>query len=750
MTRSPVREMHWGGLSVFLLALLAVPIGCSEAWCDAGDDALGAYLRRNYPRAIQLAQPPAQNGNLLAQFTLGTMYEQGDGVPQDKSKAEKLFQLVLRQAKAAAEKGDASAQFVLGRLYEEGWALPKNEARAADWFRKAADKGNVHAQVYLGIMYDGGVGVAQDQKEAVTWFRKAVEQGDVQAQSILGWMYDNGRGVAKDQKEAALWYRKAAEQGFPIAQESLGVLYANGEGVVKDEKTAAAWYLKAAEQGYDEAQLKLARMYESSGEGVPRDNKEATKWYRKAAEQGNAEGQINLGLAYADGRVGLRNFTEAVKWYRKAADQGHAGGQMLVAMAYQTGDGVMKDSAQAAQWFRKSAEQGHAPSQEELGLIYEIGQGVAQNFAEAVNWYRKAAEQGNLSGQYNLGRMYESGRGIPQDDVEAYSWYALAAAQEDAFLSADENARKQMAILEDRMTSEQVATAQKHAASFSTTSQDRHPAIDFDALEPEFVAESQSTRVDTPTFNQLPNPNNFALVVGIEKYQKLPAAEFSEHDADTMRKYLLRMGYPERNIIYLKGENATRSRLSAYLDEWLPKNVNDDSTVFVYFSGHGAPSVETKQAFLVPWDADAQFLQSTAYPLSQLYSSLNHLKAKNKIVVLDTCFSGSGGRSVLAKGTRPLVTKVAASDNLGSVVLFAGASEDEVTGTLDEQRHGVFTYYFLKGLAGEAKDVSGAVTAMGLYRYLKPLVQDASHRQNREQTPLLGGVQRDIELVNFK
>jgi uncharacterized caspase-like protein len=86
----------------------------------------------------------------------------------------------------------------------------------------------------------------------------------------------------------------------------------------------------------------------------------------------------------------------------------------------------------------------------------------------------------------------------------------------------------------------------------------------------------------------------------------------------------------------------------------------------------------------------------------------------------------------------------------GKLVLFAAASAQETTSTLDEQGHGIFTYYFLKGLGGEAKDADGAVTPRGLYDYLKPKVQDAASRQNRDQTPVLEGAAQDAELVRFQ
>ena len=84
-----------------------------------------------------------------------------------------------------------------------------------------------------------------------------------------------------------------------------------------------------------------------------------------------------------------------------------------------------------------------------------------------------------------------------------------------------------------------------------------------------------------------------------------------------------------------------------------------NSTLFVYYSGHGAPDVKTGDAYLVPWDGDPKFLKSTALPLTKLYSDLAKTKAKRVIVALDACFSGAGGRSELAKGARPLIAKIA-------------------------------------------------------------------------------------------
>jgi hypothetical protein len=283
------------------------------------------------------------------------------------------------------------------------------------------------------------------------------------------------------------------------------------------------------------------------------------------------------------------------------------------------------------------------------------------------------------------------------------------------------------------------AFAQKRAAE-----RRNEAAAPRQAAVPAASVSAYHSDVDAPGYKSGENPDAFALVIGIEKYPDLPAAEFAERDAAAVQRHLVALGYPERNILTLTGSQAGRAGIEKYVETWLPRNVGENSTVFVYFSGHGAPDTRTGQAYLVPWDGDAKFLENTGYPVKRLYENLNALKARQVIVAMDACFSGAGGRSVLAKGARPLVTKVdTAAGAAGKLVVLTAAGGEEITGTDGTQGHGLFTYYLLKGLGGEAKDKQGKVTVKGLYDYLKPNVQDAARRQNRDQTPELIGSQAE-------
>lgn len=241
--------------------------------------------------------------------------------------------------------------------------------------------------------------------------------------------------------------------------------------------------------------------------------------------------------------------------------------------------------------------------------------------------------------------------------------------------------------------------------------------------------------VDVPSARLPERPDDFALIIGIEEYQSVPKADYGARDAKTVQLHLRALGFPARNIVSLLGPEATASKLRGYLEEWLPLNVTPASTLFVYYSGHGAPDVASGDAYLVPWDGDPKFLKSTALPLKKVYADLSKTKAKRVIVALDACFSGAGGRSVLAKGARPLVTKVEeAVPASANMIVLAAASGDEITGSLDEQGHGMFTYHLLKGLAAEPR-----ASAERLFQYVTTRVQEDARRQNRVQTPVLAG-----------
>ncbi|MFZ0827073.1 MAG: PDZ domain-containing protein [Verrucomicrobiia bacterium] len=218
---------------------------------------------------------------------------------------------------------------------------------------------------------------------------------------------------------------------------------------------------KLAENGNPEAQDKLGIYYEF-GKGVAKDEVEAAKWFRKAADQGSAvaerfEGIYYLGMNTANGTP---DYVEAAKWFNKAADQNDAFAELCLGDLYADGNGVPQDYSEALKWYRNAANQGNALAQYNLGCYYEFGKGVTKDAVEAAKWFRKAADQGSAAAQYSLGYCYCKGEGVEANAVEGYKWCSLASTQ------GNEGAKKILTILDQKMTPEQIAEAQRLSMAF--------------------------------------------------------------------------------------------------------------------------------------------------------------------------------------------------------------------------------------------------------------------------------------------
>jgi len=228
----------------------------------------------------------------------------------------------------------------------------------------------------------------------------------------------------------------------------------------------------------------------------------------------------------------------------------------------------------------------------------------------------------------------------------------------------------------------------------------------------------------------------FAVVIGIRRYQQpLPEADFADADARLVKSYLTDvLGYQDANVALLVNDQAMKGTLEKYFESWLPNRVRDGGEAFVYFSGHGAPNPRNGDAYLVPYDGDPTYLDKTAYPIKRLYAELGKLPAKKVTVAMDSCFSGAGGRSVLARGARPLVLSTATEALPDRLTVLSAAAGDQISHAYHDKGHGLFTYFLLKGIKEKGADLRAA------YEYAAKQVPDIARREyNADQTPQWSG-----------
>jgi hypothetical protein len=250
------------------------------------------------------------------------------------------------------------------------------------------------------------------------------------------------------------------------------------------------------------------------------------------------------------------------------------------------------------------------------------------------------------------------------------------------------------------------------------------------------------------------NPDAVALVIGISKYKNpnVPTVDFAKHGAAVVKEYLINaMGFSEERVLYAEDENAGRNDFNILFQKLSNYVKAGKSDVFVYYNGHGAPDTKTSEAFFVPYDCDPEYASVSGYPVSEFYNQIGRLPARSVTVVLDACFSGSSPRGLLFKGVSPALLKVknpvAALQN---GVVFSSSSENQLSNWYPEKKHGLFTYFFLKGLQGLA-DANGdkQITAEELEQYLKSTIPDKAREQNREQTPQVAGNKQAV-IVNYQ
>jgi hypothetical protein len=153
------------------------------------------------------------------------------------------FAGAFAELKPLAEQGNADAQWYLGVMCHDGQGVPQDYSEAAKWFRKASEQGYARAQFNLGVMYRRGYGVRQDNTEAVRLYRKAAEQGFVEAQYNLAVMYAEGQGVRQDFVQAYVWFDLAAASGDPSAKKNMEIIAAKmtPSQIAEAQRLAKEW-----------------------------------------------------------------------------------------------------------------------------------------------------------------------------------------------------------------------------------------------------------------------------------------------------------------------------------------------------------------------------------------------------------------------------------------------------------------------------------------------------------------------------
>jgi hypothetical protein len=240
----------------------------------------------------------------------------------------------------------------------------------------------------------------------------------------------------------------------------------------------------------------------------------------------------------------------------------------------------------------------------------------------------------------------------------------------------------------------------------------------------------------------------WAVVIGVNNYPHTRQLKYAVNDAKAFYQHLVDFTMiPPENILLLLNKDARLTRLRSTLGTYLKNKAGKEDMVIIYFAGHGAtekdvtsPDGDGLEKYLLPYDVDPKDLYATALPMGEISRIFTRIQSERLIFIADSCYSGaSGGRTISLTGIRSNISdgfldRIATGK--GKIIMTASGA-NEVSEENENLRHGVFTYFLLEGLRGNADtDRDGLITVDEVYRYVSNRVPEAT---NNEQHPVKKG-----------
>ena len=246
------------------------------------------------------------------------------------------------------------------------------------------------------------------------------------------------------------------------------------------------------------------------------------------------------------------------------------------------------------------------------------------------------------------------------------------------------------------------------------------------------------------------NPNALALIIGLEQYEKTDAkAAYADADASVFADYAaLKLGVPKKRIKTLLNEGADISDVLLSVQDWLSRAIKQEqSDVYVFFAGHGLASDDGEKMYLLPYDGSPRLLSRTALLRDELFSDIATANPRSVTVFLDTCYSGTTRGPDMLIASRPIAIRAKERAVPEGFTVMTAAAGDQTAKPLEEAKHGMFSYFLMKGMEGDADANSdNQITSGELQEYV---YQNVVQQSSGSQTPELQG-DADRVLVRFQ
>ncbi len=239
-----------------------------------------------------------------------------------------------------------------------------------------------------------------------------------------------------------------------------------------------------------------------------------------------------------------------------------------------------------------------------------------------------------------------------------------------------------------------------------------------------------------------PDRDAVAIIIGISNYKTLPKAEFANDDARVFYDYAIRaLGVKPENIKLLVDQDAEEVEVIKAFKTWLPSRVKLTTDVYVFYSGHGLPTHDGQGLYLLPLRADRDFISRTSIQFQEISADIQATKPKSVTIFMDACYSGQArSGEALVANARPVTLRADKKLFPDSFTVITASQADQISSSSPDLKHGIFSYYLMKGMEGDADaNKDGKITLGEMQAYLVENVGRQAGMMSRKQEPQLVG-----------
>jgi uncharacterized caspase-like protein len=486
-----------------------------------------------------------------------------------------------------------------------------------------------------------------DWRSALGAWQPQAESGDAEAQTIVGEIFERGLGVTPDYTAAARWYRLAADAGDKRAQINLGHMYEAGLGVGADPRAAVNWYARAAgndmQVELDDDRPPLPAVAPAPPTIPAAVQAELAELRAAAATQARAAEALRTAAeTRAKESTGLRTELALHRGNEDALRTQLLAKDAEVAGLRAAADSRQRDADAAATAQANALAQAQAASSQATAQLAEQQRKLARLEQSAAQKLLAGPELTLVEPQLTRTRDIVPVATSRNAERELIGRVAAAAGLTALTVNDAPVEPNELGVFTSRLT---LGSADLPVKVVAVDRQGKRSEINFILRAPAAAAPPAAK----PTANEsalaagVKFGNYHALIIGNNDYQTLPDLTSPVNDATDLAR-VLQQHYGFKTTVLL---NATRYQILSALNT-LRETLTVDDNLLIYYAGHGELDEVNQRGHWLPVDAERD---STAnwIPSTQITDVLNIMKARQVLLIADSCYAGALTRSSLGR-----------------------------------------------------------------------------------------------------